>query len=114
MKMIKGAHFKASNKLKEEYEIQEKGIIANISSNHIEKLFRDFIDVQDGPLFLIIEIPTNKNEEDSNLETFHKDVYYADGLNKECIYEVMNRYGYLFINDGLSQIGIGNHTTVLK
>lgn len=110
MQMIKGVEVPNSKDLREEYEIDDKGIVANVDAKNILKLMEKFVELQDGYLFLIIEIPTNEKEEDDP-KKLHKDVYYADGLTKTQILDVLKEYGYLFINDGLAQIGVGNHIT---
>ena len=92
--------------------ITENCIIANINANKILNLINDFINIQKDPLFLIIEVPSNeKNEiiEENIIKKFHKDVYYLDNMSKQFAKELIKTFGNLFINDGLSQIGIGNH-----
>lgn len=40
---------------------------------------------------------------------FYKDIYYIDGCyRKECLM-LMDRYGELLINDGISKFGFGRH-----
>ncbi|MBR4178396.1 MAG: hypothetical protein IKR57_03500 [Bacilli bacterium] len=112
LKMIKGVKIDDSDKLNEEYMITENCIIANINANKILNLINDFINIQKDPLFLIIEVPSNeKNEiiEENIIKKFHKDVYYLDNMSKQFAKELIKTFGNLFINDGLSQIGIGNH-----
>ena len=78
------------------------------------KIINDFIDLQRDSLFLILEVPSNLNKEKTNgtiINQFHKDVYYIDNMSKEYAKEILNLIGSLFVNDGLGQIGIGNHAT---
>lgn len=111
LKMIRGAKIKDANNLNEEFEVSNKRIISNVNSNKILKILRDFIDMQNTELFLIIEVPSNLKNEDSKNNKFHKDIYYADRMSKESLVGILSNFGDLFINDGLAQIGIGNYAT---
>lgn len=114
LKMIKGVKINDSDKLNEEYMITENCIMANIDANKILKIINDFVDIQNDPLFLIIEVPTNEKDEkiEGNIiKELHKDVYYLDNMSKPFAKELLKTFGNLFINDGLSQIGIGNHVS---
>lgn len=114
LKMIKGVKINDSDKLNEEYMITENCIMANIDANKILKIINDFVDIQKDPLFLIIEVPTNEKDkgiEGNIIKELHKDVYYLDNMSKPFAKELLKTFGNLFINDGLSQIGIGNHVS---
>lgn len=114
LKIIKGVKINDSDKLNEEYMITENCIMANIDANKILKIINDFVDIQKDPLFLIIEVPTNEKDEGiegSIIKELHKDVYYLDNMSKPFAKELLKIFGNLFINDGLSQIGIGNHVS---
>lgn len=112
LKMIKGVKINDSNSLNEEYMVVDNHLIANINVDKILNIINDFIDIQQDPLFLIIEVPTNENDEnieDNIIKEPHKDVYYIDNISKSFAKEILKIFGNLFINDGLAQIGIGNH-----
>lgn len=109
LKMVKGSIIQDAYKLNEEFEVRKEGIIANVNEDKIFKVIDDFIEIQEGYLFLIIEVPTSAENEDKNSHTFHKDVYYKDGMTKEEIRKIFDQYGDLFIQDGMTQIGVGNH-----
>lgn len=114
LKMIKGVKINDSNKLNEEYVITDNCIMANINADKILKVINSFVDMQKDPLFLIIEVPTSEKDEKieaSIINEFHKDVYYLDNMSKPFVKELLKMFGNLFINDGLSQIGVGNHVT---
>ena len=114
LKMIKGVKINDSDKLNEEYMITENCIMANIDANKILKIINDFVDIQKDPLFLIIEVPTNEKDEEIEgniIRELHKDVYYLDNMSKPFAKELLKTFGNLFINDGLSQFGIGNHVS---
>lgn len=112
LKMIKGVKINDSDSLNEEYMVADNHLIANINVDKILNIINDFIDIQQDPLFLIIEVPTNENDEnieDNIIKEPHKDVYYIDNISKSFAKELLKIFGNLFINDGLAQIGIGNH-----
>lgn len=116
LKMIKGAVINDADKLNEEYIVDGSSIIANVNADKILKLIYDFVDLQSHPLFLIIEVPTSlkyeKVEDDGNtIKQFHKDVYYLDDMSKEFVKDILKVFGNLFVNDGMAQIGVGNHIT---
>lgn len=113
LKMIKGVKVDCAEKLYEEYEIKANALIANINEEKILKVINEFVELQSDPLFLIIEVPSNLNDEERKSLSVHtyKDVYYIDNISKKFIKKVMKKFGNLFVNDGMGQIGIGNHLT---
>lgn len=115
LKMIKGTVINDADKLNEEYMVDENSIMANVDADKILIVINEFVDLQNYPLFLILEVPTSENEEkieaDGTIKQFHKDVYYLDGMSKEFVKEMLKIFGNLFINDGMAQIGVGNHIT---
>lgn len=114
LKMIKGVKIKDADKLNEEYTIDENSLIANINADKILKIINQFVDMQKEPLFLILEVPTSQNNEEVKgnvIEQTHKDVYYLDNMSIPFVKELLTVFGNLFVNDGMSQIGVGNHVT---
>lgn len=114
LKMIKGVKINDADKLNEEYMIENNYIISNINEDKILDLILEFIDIQKESLFLIIEVPTSKDKEKAEgefINQLHKDVYYLDNMPISFAKEILGIFGNLFINDGMAQIGIGNHVT---
>lgn len=114
LNMIKGAHAPKAESLKEAFEIHDNVIHANVNAEKIEKLFKDFIEMhKNEPLFFILEIPCNINEEEPDengvINEYHKNVYYIDGLSAEQSLAILDIKGELLINDGLSCFGFGGH-----
>jgi len=114
LNMIKGASVSKAESLEEAYEIRNNVICANVNAEKIEELFRDFIEMhKDEPLFFILEIPCNVNEEEPDengvINEFHKNVYYIDGLSAKQSLAILDIKGELLINDGLSGFGFGGH-----
>lgn len=111
--MIKGCFVKNATALQEQYERRENYLKANVDADKIRSILEDFINMQEGLMFFILELPTNADEEDKNqsgeVNTYHRDVYYIDGCSKEGLLEILQLIGDLLINDGLSHFGFGCH-----
>lgn len=113
---IKGAKIRESIVLKEEYEINGNWIYANISAENIRKIIDKFVEIEKGNRFcLFIEIPANiadenvigmDNEGFYQLESKHMDVYYLDNITDEYVIYLLDEFGDILINDGLSYFGI--------
>ncbi len=71
--------------------------------------------MHDEPLFFILELPTNYNDEtvseSGETEVYHKDVYYIDGCSQREALIILNRVGELLYNDGISAFGYGGHSS---
>lgn len=114
LNMIKGASVPQAESLEEAYEIRNNVICANVNAEKIEELLKDFIAMhKNEPLFFILEIPCNANEEEADengvINEYHKNVYYIDGLSAEQSLAILDIKGELLINDGLSCFGFGGH-----
>ncbi len=124
IEFIKGCKIPNSENLKEEYKISGNWIKANVNASKILKLMYEFTEMQedDEPLFLFLEIPSNK-ENQKDIEEFYKkrkykikngfyyDIYYLDGISKKFFKELLNKSGEILLNDGMSSFGLGNFTT---
>lgn len=113
LEMIKGCKVPFADKLEQQYQIQEQGMIANVGADKIQEVFEHFITLQNEPIFFILELPTNQKDEqrlrkNKDLST-HKDVYYIDGLNAQQALAILKKYGELLIHDGICQFGFGVH-----
>lgn len=114
--LIKGAKFDYSNKLKEEYEIDGEWIYANVSAEKILPVICAFIDGEVGCRFcLFIEVPSNIKDENSfvvsedgwyHFQERHLDVYYLDNITADYLKGLLESYGEILVNDGLSHFGI--------
>lgn len=63
--------------------------------------------------FSILETPSSLQDESpddkGNIEQFHKDVYYLDGMSAPLIHEILSIVGPVLVGDGLTQVGVGVH-----
>lgn len=113
---IKGAKIRESIVLKEEYEIDENWIYANISAENIRQVIEKFVEIEKGNRFcLFIEKPANITDENVigmddegfyQLGSKHMDVYYLDNITDEYVIYLLDKFGDILINDGLSHFGI--------
>ena len=87
----------------------------NVSADKIENLMRYFCSELAEPCFLIIEVPTNEADEQQlrvdKTAPFHCDVHYCDGLSKKTLFDIIDKYGELLINDGIVCFGFSSHTS---
>lgn len=114
--LIKGAKINGNIALKEEYEIDGNWIYANISAENIRKVIDKFLEIEKGNRFcLFIEIPANIADENVigmddegfyQLDGRHMDVYYLDNITDEYVVYLLDKFGDILINDGLSHFGI--------
>ncbi len=118
LKMKKACQVPLAEKLFEEYEVRDNHIAANVGVDKIEDVLKHFIAMHDEPLFFILELPTNYNDETVSesgevevVEVYHKDVYYIDGCSQKEALSILNRVGELLYNDGLSAFGYGCHNS---
>ena len=115
-KLIKGAKISDRIKLKEEYQIYDKWVSANISAENIRKVIDKFIEIENTNRFcLFIELPAKmedetvigKTEERICLtESMHIDVYYLDDISSAYLNELLNMFEDILVNDGLSRFGV--------
>lgn len=116
LNLAKGYKIRVPEILNEGYEItSDVSISANVNVEKILDVFQHFIIMHDEPLFFILELPVTCNREmpiaPGIVKDLHKDVYYIDGCTGEECIVLMNRYGELLINDGISKFGFGGHNS---
>lgn len=109
LNMIKGCKIHDPSVLFEGYAQTEFGFIANVNAQNIQPLLEAYVRLHNERCFVILEVPTNINEE-TTPGTTHKDVYYLDGLTPDRAVEFLQVYGPWLVHDGLSSFGIGLHS----
>lgn len=62
-----------------------------------------FIDIIEEPVFFFLELPVEESDD--------YELYYLDNCTKEVARAVMERYGQLLVNDGISRFGFGSNKT---
>lgn len=111
--VVKGCHVPCADMLREGYACMEDRLVANVNAEKMEAVFYHFSSIQKERMFLILELPTNRNDEPQasleGKESLHRDIYYMDGCDQERLSAVMQLVGEWLIHDGLLHFGIGCH-----
>lgn len=87
-------------KLAEQYELDGNSITANLSFDKLADFVHSFYAELDEPLFLAIHPDAESDE-----------VWYLDGMTKKQLTMILDGYGELLYQDGLSAFAIGSLTT---
>ena len=100
------------DKIQEQFQVYEgKSIYANISFEKIKPRLTEFYHSLPEPLFFVLQLPLLMHEErkmgDSN--TFHQEVCYLDGQTKSQIDDIIEKYGQILLEDGMSQFAVASH-----
>lgn len=116
LNLAKGYKISVPEKLNEGFEItSDVSVTANVNTEKILDVFQHFIAMHEEPLFFILELPVTSDREISIgsgiVKEFHRDIFYIDGCTGEECLALMDRYGELLINDGISKFGFGGHNS---
>ena len=115
IRTAEGVQIPFPERIHEKYIIKKDFIRFNISFEKLEPLFRDFLDGLTEPVFFIVQIPLNQKEEviirKPDEKSNHSEVLYLDGQTKEQITGILDAYGQLLFNDGMSRFGVASHAT---
>lgn len=100
------------DKIQEQFQVYEgKSIYANISFEKLKPILTEFYHSLPEPLFFVLQLPLSIHEErklkDSN--TFHQEVCYLDGQTKSQIDDIIEKYGQILLEDGMSQFAVASH-----
>ena len=109
LKMRAGCAVPFPEKLFESYTPGENRIFANVSADKLGDMMTGFIRMHEEPLFFILELPTNANDEHDLSEAQHNDVYYIDALDSKNAERILETAGELLYADGLAMFGFGCH-----
>ena len=95
-----GVRIPFPEKLSEQYEQDGDTLLCNLSFEKLADFVRAFYAELDGPLFLAIH-PDAENDE----------VWYLDNMTKKQLTMILDGYGELLYQDGLSAFAIGSLAT---
>lgn len=116
LKMFKGCEVPDANKLNNEYEVLGDNMLnANVDADKIAGILMDFVELHaDEPIFFILELPPENRSsiqvsDGQNIIGEDNETYYIDDLTPEKARELMERFGDLLINDGVSRFGFGGN-----
>ena len=102
------------DKIKEQFQVyNEKSVRANISFEKLKPILTEFYQSLPEPLFFVLQLPLYIHEElqlGSN-DTLHQEVCYLDGQTREQIDAIMDQYGQILLEDGISQFAVASHVS---
>lgn len=118
LRMIRGCRVPDPGALEEGFEQKDRSFYANLHAEHIDRAMRAFLLRQKEELFFFLELPTAQEEERRLREEWkrknpdgeaplHRDVYYWDGITPDAACSLLDEYGELLIQDGMSSFGFG-------
>lgn len=115
LQVAKGVELPFPEKIREEYQLFSNCVLFHLSIEKAAPMLRDFIDQEPEPFFLALHLPLSEQEEKplrkSPSDPFHERVYYLDGQSREQMLALLEQYGALLLEDGLSQFSVGSHVT---
>ncbi len=110
LKLAEGYKVTRNAELHEGYmQLSETNYLANVDVDKTEEVIYHFLKMnKDKQLFFILELPANSEREKTfDSDNLHKDVYYIDLLTFDECASLVEHFGELLINDGISEFGFG-------
>ena len=100
-------------RIQEQFQVYEgQSIQANISFEKLKPLITEFYQSIPEPLFFVLQIPLSIQEERQlgHDRILHQEVCYLDGQTRDQIDYILNLYGQILLEDGISQFAIASHS----
>lgn len=112
MEFAKGVKVPFPDKIKEEYEIRDGSVTANIDIDNLDGVVMDFVEMIEEPMYIGIHVPLEEKEEiklrKDDTDPFHERVYYLDNCKKDDMRLIIDTFMEVLINDGLSKFVIAS------
>lgn len=99
-------------KIQEQFQVYEgQSIQANISFEKLKFLLTEFYQSLPEPLFFVLQLPLSIQEERQlgYDKISHQEICYLDGQTRNQIDSILNSYGEILLEDGISQFAIASH-----
>ena len=99
-------------KIREQFQVFEgRAIRANISFGKLKFLLTEFYHSLPEPLFFVLQLPLSIQEERQlgHDKILHQEVCYLDGQTRDQMDSILNTYGQILLEDGMSQFAIASH-----
>lgn len=111
--LVQGIHVDNVGDVHSVYSVDENGIMAAFGADVFEEAVTELVAELSEPVFFFLENPCSPEEEkqlrkNSN-DPYHYNVYYLDNCTLPVAKAIMERYGELLVNDGVSRFGFGSH-----
>lgn len=99
-------------KIQEQFQVYDgQSIQANISFEKLKSLLTEFYQSLPEPLFFVLQLPLSIQEERQlgHDKISHQKVCCLDGQTRGQIDSILNSYGQILLEDGMSQFAIASH-----
>ena len=95
----------------EQFQVYEgRAIQANISFEKLQPLLTEFYQGLPEPLFFVLQLPlTEQEEQQLEQKGWHDEVCYLDGQTRDQIDAILQEYGQILLEDGMSQFAVSSH-----
>lgn len=119
---VKGNHFfdpeSVTEPLEEGFTENTEKLDAQVSAEHIRPVLENYLALnQKADIFFFMEVPVSLSEETvakapeggnpGILKSHRRKVYYLDGIDSATAGSILDIFGEVLINDGLSAFGFG-------
>lgn len=112
-KLVQGVDVDNIENVHSAYSVDGNGIYAVLSAEIYEKAVAELVGKLVEPVFFFLEIPCSAEEEKqlrkNKNDPYHYNIYYLDNCTIPVAKAIMERYGELLANDGVSRFGFGSH-----
>lgn len=114
-KTAEGVTIPFPNAIKQQYQVYDNDVYANVSFENLKPLIEEFYNTIDEPMFLALHVPLSQKEEQKYIKDgctgFHEEIFYLNGCTRAQINFLFQTYGEILLNDGMSKFAIASHKT---
>lgn len=100
--LCQGVNVDGADKLSSVIVTEKDGFTGSLSAELIGRAVKVFLDKVPEPVFFFLELPEDIDD---------YSLYYLDNCTREVAFAVMERFGDLLIQDGVSRFGFGSNKT---
>ena len=101
--LCQGVSLRDTGNVSSSFCCEKESIKGVLSAELLLPAARAFIKTVNEPVFFFLELPKESGEE--------YETYYLDNCTKKVAYTVIERFGELLANDGVSRFGFGSNDT---
>lgn len=102
-KLCQGVSLRTTGEVVSAFDMDGENLRGVLSAELIVPAADAFIDTVDEPVFFFVELPAEDSQQ--------YEIYYLDNCTKQVAKAVIERFGELLANDGVSRFGFGCNAT---
>lgn len=102
-KLCQGVSLRTTGEVASAFSVDGENLRGVLSAELIVPAANAFIEAVGEPVFFFLELPAEDSQE--------YEVYYLDNCTQEVAAAVIDRFGELLANDGVSRFGFGSNAT---